>query len=1476
MEDTSKLELLDKQKEEQEAIEEKTNFIYKIVFSKYLFSKIEKKKRKLFLIKLISNTSLLILHIVFLALCLTKPNKGCDDSLYKNYLHSTIYLIVVDLSYFVNDDLSNSKSNRKNGGLIGLLSLICLVVLIVFCSLSLVCMSRILQIKNPCESDVNKFIKGSQYANTMSKIGLMSKNYPLFAQSLLFRVSFHKDLSILKQEETENFSETPPDLILKRWVNFQLKKSGQNIQISNFSQDFKDCVVLVLLVSQISENDLLDVLLDEDLTKRSENFILQLKNTSYSNEMINPQDITNANEVQLVAFLARLFLWEPNLNNEEKKLQIPQSNQKIIHNTNKTTNSNDISSLLSRMESNEKRKPTNQKLDINSILSRNRSKPITTNLNGKSRLEQLLSRSKPSFIRQKPNQGFNLQKLRNENTNQNQNQNNLQETQIEKEKKITKIPIEPIYKLETKEIKKNDGANYEKLLKQRNTKYDHLKIFENRGSQMTNEQKIEFLKRKINKEEQRRFDYQRKIEKKNQKRNELEKQIQFRKQNPISISSILLLSQKLIYLSTLYKKNFIKILEKTLQRESIQIDQELMNLIQSLKKLEFEYPDSRAKFAIKLFARSFFGILKSHKYPKFKKRSVDVIKQNVMLLNPNKEGSMKKIFQNIIEELERNPTITQKNSMIFQAINSLFEYIYFGNVFRKKLIDELTDFLIQSEFLKSIDFNILLIIQLKSSISEKIDIFVSGIIEFETIINGIHEFFKFCNIPSPRNQSSSIIRDCKKYSMGRTIRYIIEKNSNEEEKKQINELINKITKKQSTELNDILERNSTILQEYLNEEDILFFTCILNHNITFEKYPKISVSLFNFFESLGLSLPFIHSCIVQQVMGINNINDFLVKNNLTKLIIIKYIHLYNLPYLRQTISQLVLEHCLSGNSFEINPELIASKEIFKENLKNLLTYFEKFINSIFGSIKQIPQNLQLVCSYIRQEVQYRFPNSILIGVGILFFHNFYCLAIKNSINFGLITNDIPTKAQEGLNIVLMIMEKLATGSIFGKEKPNFNLIDQYLRSKFKLRSQFLNQISSNSSSIKEQSLFIPRYKTQKVDKRYPIPPILSYILLIPNANEKIPKTKFAGILFKEIKRQFAPTDNSIFTKQDIFLIKQFQQQLQNYLTKCKKRTEIINKIHLILKKTTELSDGNNNKILNHDSINVNQSIQKKIQTEQQQSQQQQKLLQKEDNGGKQLGQQQNQQQNQQQTQDKKINLHQKIEQITIIQKQTNINPNQQNEIEKTIQSQPKTSTTNETIQSKQSTQTNTNSINTTSTNSENISKNSNVYLPPKKEKENEKINKREKRKSMSRRKRLSGRFSKLTLFKKKDKQANEEQFSHLFIRWRELSNTRFLKTSEVWYLTEDKNKRKWSKQYITLKNNLFAVFSSKPKQQMPSQIYQIVSSTSVVSAPVSEYKKPNAITLTFSEPKKVKIIISISSKRDSQAWIKEINRIKLK
>ncbi|KAJ3449609.1 hypothetical protein M0812_05763 [Anaeramoeba flamelloides] len=1250
----------------------------------------------------------------------------------------------------------------------------------------------------------------------------MSKNYPLFAQSLLFRVSFHKDLSILKQVETENFSETPPDLILKRWVNFQLKKSGQNIQISNFSQDFKDCVVLVLLVSQISKNDLTNVLLEDDLTKRSENFILQLKNTSYSNEMIKQQDIMNANEVQLVAFLARLFLWEPNLNNEEKKLEIPQNNQKIIQNTYKTTN---------------------KTLDINSILSRNRSKPITTNVNGKTRLEQLLSRSKPSFIRQKPNQGFNLQKLRNEkiNQNQNQNQNNLKEKQLEKEKKTTKFPIESISKLETKEIKKIDGANYEKLLKQRNTKYDHLEIFENQGNQMTNEQKIEFLKSKINKEEQRQFDYQRQIEKKNQKRNELEKQIQFRKQNPISISSILLLSQKLIYLSTLYKKNFTKILEKTLQRESIQIDQELMNLIQSLKKLEFEYPDSRAKFSIKLFARSFFGILKSHKYPKFKKRSVDVIKQNVMLLNPNKEGSMKKIFQNIIEELERNPTITPKNSLIFQAIDSLFEYIYFGNVFRKHLIDELTDFLIQSDFFKLIDFNLLLIIQLKYLISEKIDIFVSGIIQFETIINGIYEFLKICNIPSPRNQSSTIIHDCKKYSIGRTIRYIIEKNSNEEEKKQINELTDKITKKQSTDLNDILERNSTILKEYLNEEDILYFTCILNNNITFEKYPKISVSLFNFFESLGLALPFIHSCIVQQVMGINNINEFLVKNNLTKLIIIKYIHLYNLPYLRKTISQLVLEHCLSGNSFEINPELIASKEIFKENLKNLLTYFEKFINSIFGSIKQIPQNLQLVCSYIRQEVQYRFPNSILVGVGILFFHNFYCLAIKNSINFGLITNDIPTKAQEGLNIVSIIIEKLATGSMFGKEKLNFSLIDQYLRSKFKLRSQFLNQISSNSSSINEQSLFIPRYKIQKVDKRYPIPPILSYILLIPNANEKIPETKFAEILFNEIGRQFTSSNNSIFTKQDIFLIKQFQQQLQNYLTKCKKRTEIINKIHLILKKTTELNNQNKNNILNNASTNVNQNIQKKLQNEQQQPQQQ-KPLQREVNEKGQI----EQQQNQQQTQEKKINLHQKIEQITIIQKQNNINPKQQNEIKTTIQSQPKIQTTHETTQNKQNTQTNTNSINTTSTNSKNNSKNSNVYVPPKKEKENEKINKREKRKSMSRRKRLSGRFSKLTLFKKKDKEANEEQFSQLLIKWRELSNTSSLKTSEVWYLIESNNKKKWSKQYITVKNNLFAVFSSKPKQQMPSQIYQIDSSTRIGSAPISEYKKPNAITLTFS------------------------------
>jgi len=59
--------------------------------------------------------------------------------------------------------------------------------------------------------------------------------------------------ALLEGDETlEDLMKLSPEQILIRWVNYQLRESGCDRRISNFSADIKDSVVYIHLINQIA------------------------------------------------------------------------------------------------------------------------------------------------------------------------------------------------------------------------------------------------------------------------------------------------------------------------------------------------------------------------------------------------------------------------------------------------------------------------------------------------------------------------------------------------------------------------------------------------------------------------------------------------------------------------------------------------------------------------------------------------------------------------------------------------------------------------------------------------------------------------------------------------------------------------------------------------------------------------------------------------------------------------------------------------------------------------------------------------------------------------------------------------------------------------------------------------------------------------------------------------------------------------
>ncbi|KAJ5067969.1 ras gtpase-activating protein [Anaeramoeba ignava] len=142
----------------------------------------------------------------------------------------------------------------------------------------------------------------------------MDEPIPQIALQAIATLASKPEARILKESPTEIIRKIEPLELLKRWVNFQLKKSGQSVSVSNFSNDFTDSVVLTNILGELSpRNDFYDVYLEPDFESRAKKLMTLVQKTTYKGYKIDPTYIIEGNSTEIIKFLAGLVTWKPNL-----------------------------------------------------------------------------------------------------------------------------------------------------------------------------------------------------------------------------------------------------------------------------------------------------------------------------------------------------------------------------------------------------------------------------------------------------------------------------------------------------------------------------------------------------------------------------------------------------------------------------------------------------------------------------------------------------------------------------------------------------------------------------------------------------------------------------------------------------------------------------------------------------------------------------------------------------------------------------------------------------------------------------------------------------------------------------------------------------------------------------------------------------------------------------------------------------------
>ncbi|KAJ3439902.1 ras gtpase-activating protein [Anaeramoeba flamelloides] len=1341
---------------------------------------------------------------------------------------------------------------------------------------------------------------------------------PLFVQSLLFRVSFHPQISVLKYEENEDLEKVRPYDLLLRWVNFQLMKSGESTIVSNFEEDLKDCKVLCFLLSQISEIDFMTILLTPDPTIRAKQFINKMKETFYPNQICKEEDLLQKNKTELVAFIARLFLWKPTLSKLGKTLKIPvlkeQQTETISFNKNMQGKKKEtLDELLTRLNSFKKQSTTvisenynnlesidshidnillkvkrfnSKELDGNQIspnlqqedeiqttnISNNVDNYInnsitTTNNNTNNSNNEHSYNSNYNTItndnddnqNQDDNNNINMnyylnssdlfqdvnsstQEIQNKNqynsNSQNQNYlNNNQSISISIQSKNNLQEIDPKEETIKNQLlnEKETTINNENNFQQNPPLNEKIRINEPLSNQEYSkkenviEDDLTFLKRKIEEEEIKIQQLKDKIKLKKDKKILDEEQFQNTSNDQLQLSSFLTLSGNLINETNIFTKIFSQTLQKILNNNKILDDLLLNKSLQLIQqKSKFKKQNYTKKHSIKNMAQAIFLILTTYNYPQLNRRVANLIKEQIFQMDPYDQESLEDTFLNIMVLLKKNPRLDEKSLQLFPILNSLFEYLYFSNNFRLLLIEKLSQIILDfdiSGFKIEIE-NSQIINQI---ISMNIDEFCCGKIEKEKIILGISEFLKEINFSQHDKFSKGIIKVVSSQSIARTFNYIFQKH------KSPNTSLNyKLIRESKINIfKDMINHNNQILGNDLDEIEIEFLTLMFTEETILNSNLQMKESIFHFSESINFTLPLIHSLIYQEIIQANSIENLFEKNNLTTFMVRKYSKKYNKEFLGTTFQTLIQKHYESNLSLEIDPNKISNEENLEDNQNKLRTLFMEYVNTFFTSINNFPIKIKWIYSFLKKEMEYRFPDNTIKIVGTVFFNTYFSDIFLNPENYGfdqaLINNE---NFKKQLELICLLFKIHFKGELFGTDFPHLKFFNNTIRLYFRKRNKFLTQlvvINENEKENENENGIGNKNRNEKENENE-----------IKNGNgnengnenENEKEKEKVNLEFNPEMLEYSNKNNK--NDHNIFPTR-FANKLKNHILHLQDQENELNN------KNDQLNNKKNEKFF---SINSFDSFEQFFLTS--------KLFFKNSNSINRII----------KTIQPKFILNKNNNNNLIIKSNNNNNNNNNNNrndinsnsIDESrlqmfgIHRDPKISQNNNNI--------NFNNNNTNNNNNNNNNNSGSSSSPTLKNKTS------------------VARLKKLKLFRKKKEIQQEIVLDEkLLQKWKEMSAIRDTKNGEVTIFLD--GAKKWEKKIAVLKSNMFALFDIREMNlSFPTHLFLIDQNWRIVLSQPSDYKKKNAIVLSYRGPEKMRIGLATDSMERSKDWIVCFNRAK--
>jgi hypothetical protein len=266
------------------------------------------------------------------------------------------------------------------------------------------------------------------------------------------------------------------------------------------------------------------------------------------------------------------------------------------------------------------------------------------------------------------------------------------------------------------------------------------------------------------------------------------------------------------------------------------------------------------------------------------------------------------------------------------------------------------------------------------------------------------------------------------------------------------------------------------LKELITEKDMRILNALVDDDVTgATDIDRVSQAITYVFESQGRFLPLMYSLIDKELAEHNTNEGTLFRGNSVTTTAWKfYSKLVGLEYLWNTLSDdiyLLVEKTSSGEiSTEMDPVLLGEEEDVKVNKYQLLLTAQQILSKILKSVDHIPLPLCMICHYLQEKVNEKYPSARHTAIGGFIFLRFLNPAINLPEAYGL-TRKVPSKEARRVFVLLTkTLQSLANAIKLGGKEQHMAKLNDFIDENQNEINQFFDECATLPGGTSESSI----------------------------------------------------------------------------------------------------------------------------------------------------------------------------------------------------------------------------------------------------------------------------------------------------------------------------------------------------------------------------------------------------------------------